>query len=108
MQIGRYYAYLSQLIICIDKAKAHSCGAGSSISDPKHASKIRVQKFSLVNALHSEPLQQKHHNLAMPGEESKQDKQASAAQARQVIDVFQEISTLLVSILSSQSVWDCC
>jgi mitotic-spindle organizing protein 1 len=34
----------------------------------------------------------------MPSEaDSKQDKHASAAQARQVIDVFHEISTLLVS-----------
>jgi hypothetical protein len=32
----------------------------------------------------------------MPENETKQDKQASAAQARQVIDVFHEISTLLV------------
>jgi hypothetical protein len=33
----------------------------------------------------------------MPEGESKQDKQATQAQARQVIDVFHEISTLLVS-----------
>jgi hypothetical protein len=34
----------------------------------------------------------------MPSEaEPKQDKQATQAQARQVIDVFHEISTLLVS-----------
>ena len=32
----------------------------------------------------------------MPEGESKQDKQATQAQARQVIDVFHEISTLLV------------
>jgi mitotic-spindle organizing protein 1 len=32
----------------------------------------------------------------MPDGESKQDKQATQAQARQVIDVFHEISTLLV------------
>jgi hypothetical protein len=31
-----------------------------------------------------------------PEQEAKQNKQASAEQARQVIDVFQEISTLLV------------
>ncbi len=38
------------------------------------------------------------HAPNMPTDsEIKQDKAASAAQARQVIDVFQEISTLLVS-----------
>ena len=40
----------------------------------------------------------------MPSEgDSKQDKQASAAQARQVIDVFHEISTLLVSFESTRT-----
>jgi hypothetical protein len=37
----------------------------------------------------------------MPAEaDSKQDKAASAAQARQVIDLFHEISTLLVTPLT--------
>ncbi|CZR53275.1 probable Mitotic-spindle organizing protein 1 [Phialocephala subalpina] len=43
----------------------------------------------------------------MPGDESKQDKQASAAQARQVIDVFQEISTLLNADLDRQTLSIC-
>ncbi|KAF8863506.1 hypothetical protein BDZ45DRAFT_569187, partial [Acephala macrosclerotiorum] len=43
----------------------------------------------------------------MPGEDSKQDKQASAAQARQVIDVFHEISTLLNADLDRQTLSIC-
>ncbi|KAE8452779.1 hypothetical protein EG329_013051 [Mollisiaceae sp. DMI_Dod_QoI] len=43
----------------------------------------------------------------MPGEDSKQDKQTSAAQARQVIDVFQEISTLLNADLDRQTLSIC-
>jgi hypothetical protein len=43
-----------------------------------------------------------HQNTGakMPEGESKQDKQATQAQARQVIDVFHEISTLLVRTTS--------
>ncbi|KUJ18091.1 mitotic-spindle organizing protein 1 [Mollisia scopiformis] len=43
----------------------------------------------------------------MPSEDSKQDKQTSAAQAKQVIDVFQEISTLLNADLDRQTLSIC-
>lgn len=94
-----YSAYLSHLI----NDKAHYCGAGLSarFGSEARASDPRPEiQSALSTALHLEPLQQIHDNLEMPGEDSKQDKQASAAQARQVIDVFQEISTLLVSIFA--------
>ncbi|KAH8796621.1 mitotic-spindle organizing protein 1 [Hyaloscypha bicolor E] len=43
----------------------------------------------------------------MPEGESKQDKQATQAQARQVIDVFHEISTLLNADLDRQTLSIC-
>ncbi|KIN05552.1 hypothetical protein OIDMADRAFT_188866 [Oidiodendron maius Zn] len=44
----------------------------------------------------------------MPSEaETRQDKQASAAQARQVIDIFHEISTLLNADLDRQTLSIC-
>ncbi|KAN0112976.1 mitotic-spindle organizing protein 1 [Hyaloscypha variabilis] len=43
----------------------------------------------------------------MPDGESKQDKQATQAQARQVIDVFHEISTLLNADLDRQTLSIC-
>ncbi|PMD23810.1 mitotic-spindle organizing protein 1 [Hyaloscypha hepaticicola] len=43
----------------------------------------------------------------MPEGENKQDKQATQAQARQVIDVFHEISTLLNADLDRQTLSIC-
>ncbi|KAE9375426.1 mitotic-spindle organizing protein 1 [Stipitochalara longipes BDJ] len=43
----------------------------------------------------------------MPEGEGKQDKQATQAQARQVIDVFHEISTLLNADLDRQTLSIC-
>ncbi|CZT06331.1 probable Mitotic-spindle organizing protein 1 [Rhynchosporium graminicola] len=43
----------------------------------------------------------------LPEQDSKKDKQASATQAREVIDVFHEISTLLNADLDRQTLSIC-
>jgi len=71
---------------------------GTVLSDPHLEGRNTPNRVDHQPRLNLYTTQIFNHSAAhkMPDGESKQDKQATQAQARQVIDVFHEISTLLV------------